>query len=169
MNLATWRAGSPLCSLASPWQAQRWPLALGCLALATAAGLMLAPAAPAPAPVLPPRPTRVAAAPQLPEAATQGLRLQALLEAAQRHGVVIERTEQQLRPATAPGLVWVLVATPARGRHGALRAWIAEALAQDPLLALDALQWRRVDAAGAELQAELSWAFAQRATAGAGP
>jgi len=101
---------------------------------------------------------------QLPPGGEESERVAALLRLAQRQGVDVQRTQQQLdRSGPLPRLQLGL---SAQGRYADLRAFVAGALQADPGLALDRLQWRRATAEAERLDAELQWSMLQGPRAG---
>lgn len=131
------------------WLAPRWQAQ-------AAAARQAQPAMPAMPATPPPRP---AAPVQLPPAGDAAERVADLLRLALRHGVDVERTQQQLdRGGPLPRLQLGLTA---QGRYVELRTFVAAALQADPGLALDRLRWRRATAASDELEAELQWSLWQ--------
>lgn len=90
-------------------------------------------------------------------------RLADLLEAAVRAGVSTPRTEHRLSVDGNAGLERLRVSMPVQGSYATLRAFLEQALRQDPALSLDGLKLRRSDPAGAELEAELQWSLHGRA------
>jgi hypothetical protein len=105
-------------------------------------------------------PSRAAAAePALPPAAEPAERVARLLALAPQHGLAIARSQQRLL-RDGP-VLQIQLGLSAQGRYGDLRAYIADALAADPALALDRLQWHRAAPGTDRLEAELQWAVLQ--------
>jgi hypothetical protein len=90
-------------------------------------------------------------------------RLADLLEAALRAGVSTPRTEHRLSVDANTGLERLRVSMPVQGSYATLRAYLEQALRQDPALSLDGLKLRRSHPASAELEAELQWSLHGRA------
>jgi hypothetical protein len=122
----------------------------------------------------PPPAAAPAAAPSwrsgLPAASALDRRFADLLDSALHHGLAVGRSQQQWRdlapgaPASGqPAVSAVLVSLQVDGSYADLRAWVADALAADPHLALDALRLQRTGPGSATLNAELQWALLQRA------
>jgi len=121
----------------------------------------------------------------LPDASAADARLAELLDSAARHGLSVARSQQQWRelapasPLAQPGrpdmartVAAVAAAEPGvgalqltmmvDGSYADLRAWVGDALAADPQLALDALRLQRPSAVSTQFSAELQWALLQR-------
>ncbi|MFN5049700.1 GspMb/PilO family protein [Roseateles sp.] len=117
------------------------------------------------------RASGAAAGPGTPEQWRAGLpgpelrqqRLADLLEAALRAGVSTPRTEHRLSVDANAGLERLRVSMPVQGSYATLRAFLEQALRQDPALSLDGLKLRRSNPASAELEAELQWSLHGRA------
>jgi hypothetical protein len=127
--------------LAPRWQAQ------------AAAARQARPALPA---TPPPEPVATL---QLPVTGDAAERVAELLRLARRHGVDVQRTQQQLdRDGPLPRLQLGLTA---QGRYAELRAFVAHALQADAGLALDRLHWRRSSVGSDELEADMQWSLWQ--------
>jgi hypothetical protein len=159
-------------SLTSAWPAWGWPALVGVLALLTGlwlslglapqwsadqqvlqAQVLLAPRR-AKAPVKAPAPL---ASLTWPAAAQTPSRVAALLALAPQHGVTIERAQQS---ADASGSLRLVLS--ARGGYGAVRQFVAAALANDAHLALTRVRMQRASAKTSDLEAELQWLLVQR-------
>lgn len=115
-------------------------------------------------PLAAPPPAAADALPALPQVGDPATRVADLLALALRHGVRVDRTQQQLQ---SQGPVQRLqLSLSAHGRYADLRAFISAALLADPGLALDTLQLRRANAGATELDAELQWSVLQPLPAG---
>lgn len=90
-------------------------------------------------------------------------RLADLLEAGLRAGVSTPRTEHRLSVDGNAGLERLRVSMPVQGGYAALRAFLEQALRQDPALSLDAIKLRRTAPSSPELEAELQWSLHGRA------
>jgi len=112
----------------------------------------------APAPVLP-------VLPVLPHVGDPADRVADLLALALRHGIRVDRTQQQ-RQQQGP-VQRLQLGLSAHGRYADLRAFIAAALEADPGLALDSVQLRRATADAPELDAELQWSLLRADATGA--
>lgn len=95
-----------------------------------------------------------------PSANARDARVAGLVEAAIRHGLVLQRADQRVRRDGDGPLAWQIVSMPASGSYSDVRAFIAEALQADEALALDALRIRRSGLDAAQVEAELTWALA---------
>lgn len=101
-----------------------------------------------------------------PEAAERDARVARLLALAREQGVVLRSLSQTPAAAAERGAVaaggpdWQTLVLPVRATYAALRGFVSAALAADPALALDAVQWRREGSERGELEAELTWALA---------
>jgi hypothetical protein len=93
----------------------------------------------------------------LPPDDTRQARTAALLALATELGLPWPRSEFRYSADAALGLAQYRIAMTLRGDYTALRSYVAEALRRDPALSLDSLKLRRLQPAGAELVAELSW------------
>jgi len=166
---------SPLRAEARRWG---WPLPAGAGALALAA-LLAAGLTPrweaeaeawraeartlraARAPAAPPPEPR----PAWPTAARSSDRLATLLEAAERDGVAVRRSQQRLEPVSGAPLQLLRVQQASQGRYADLRRHLAQALATDPALGLERLRLQRPDPQAATLEADLQWVLVQRSGA----
>jgi hypothetical protein len=106
-----------------------------------------APAPPAPAPA-PPEPS-------LPEVDPVHPRISDLLDLAREQGMAVQRVQQQVE-SVGPRKRVRLTMT-AQASYAKLRAFIDQALQDDPGLALGRLHVQRPDEANRELQADLQW------------
>jgi len=89
----------------------------------------------------------------LPTTRRRGADLEAVVDAAQRAGLGLERADYAAA-APGPGGVWRIDATlPLTGSYGALRAFVADVLNTLPHAALESLQIERANAQTAQLQA----------------
>lgn len=93
----------------------------------------------------------------LPLDDTRQARTAALLALATELGLPWPRSEFRYSADAALGLAQYRIAMTLRGDYVALRSYVGEALRRDPALSLDSLKLRRLQPAGAELTAELSW------------
>ncbi len=93
----------------------------------------------------------------LPLDETRQARTAALLALATELGLPWPRSEFRYSADAALGLAQYRLAMTLRGDYAALRSYVGEALRRDPALSLDSLKLRRLQPAGAELVAELSW------------
>lgn len=159
------------------WRRLGWPAAAGLLALVVAAllalglqpawrrsteqqaqQLRLAQLARAAAPLPLPGASKPAAA--WPPRAEREARLRHLVSLAGLHGLSLPRLALDPADERASGPHWQLLRMPLRGDYAGLRGFLADALADDPALALQALQLRAADGGG--IEAELVWALGQR-------
>jgi hypothetical protein len=188
MNVAMERFLAPLRRQLARLPALRrlgWPGALGLLALLVAGGLELglaqrwhqeqlaltAQAEQLQRQLRLQRASGAAASQATPEQWRAGLpgpelrqqRLADLLEAGLRAGVSTPRTEHRLSVDGNAGLERLRVSMPVQGGYAALRAFLEQALRQDPALSLDAIKLRRTAPSSPELEAELQWSLHGRA------
>jgi hypothetical protein len=99
-------------------------------------------------------------------AAERHQRAAALLALARVHDLDTRRVE--MRWSVAEPLSRYQLTTPVEGRYENIRAFIAQALQQDPSLSLDALQLRRTAVSAGVLQADLRWSLQLRNDASSG-
>jgi hypothetical protein len=100
-----------------------------------------------------------------PPATDHAQRVRALLGLAQQHGLVVRSLREEAGAAAVvvrqdSGPRWRAVQLSAEGGYGELRAFVAEALAADPALALDSLVLQGGEGAVAPLRAEFGWSLA---------
>jgi hypothetical protein len=80
-----------------------------------------------------------------------------LAQAAQRQGVTLQAASFRMEPARDDGYARYLIEWPAQAEYRALRRFIAQALREQPALALQELSLQRPDPASATVQAQLRW------------
>lgn len=86
----------------------------------------------------------------------RGAALAAVLDRAQAAGLAVQSATYRVEPARLPGLVRHEVALPVKGDYAALRGWLAQALAAQPGLSLDALSLKRSDAQADRVDARVT-------------
>ena len=101
----------------------------------------------------------------LPPTGQRAQRITALLGQASRAQVWLRRVEIQVRNEAAPGVERCTLRLPVKASYVALRRFLAQAWADDPALAIDALQWRR-EPGSSEVQGELRISLYSRISAG---
>jgi hypothetical protein len=97
-----------------------------------------------------------------PAAADNAQRSARLLALARRHGLEATRAEFGHGVEPSLSLTRYRVTLPLQGRYGRLRAFVADALAADPALQLDALSLRRADVGAGALEAQLQFTLLSR-------
>lgn len=85
--------------------------------------------------------------------------LAALLAQAQAAGLQVDAVSYRSGPTGWPGVSRDEVALPVRGDYAAVRGWLADALARQPALSLDAISLRRPDPQAQAVDARLSWSL----------
>lgn len=91
-------------------------------------------------------------------------RLESLLAAATRRSLVWQRSEFRTSREGLPGLVRYRITLPLSGRYEALRAFVDEALLDDPALGLDRLLLRRSAPNAQQVEIESVWSLYTRDT-----
>ena len=92
-------------------------------------------------------------------AATRQVRLEALLDAVDRHGLRWQRSELRQGGEPALSLTRQQLTLPMNGTYASLRALIDDALVADAGLSLDRLQLSRASSAAAEIEVETAWSL----------
>jgi len=93
------------------------------------------------------------AAPAWPTAVQTPQRTQQLMQRAQREGLVILRATEQPDPASATHRVQL----HAQGSYGAVRRFVAQAMADDAALALESLRLQRPTGPAEGIMVDLQW------------
>lgn len=89
----------------------------------------------------------------LPTTRQRGADLEAIVDAAQRAGLGLERADYAAAAPGPGGVLRVDATLPLTGSYGALRAFVADVLNGLPHAALESLQIERANAQAAQLQA----------------
>lgn len=98
-----------------------------------------------------------------PAAGERHRRLTNLLALAAGMGLQPRRSEVRSLPEAELGMTRVRLVLPLSGPYEGLRAYVDQALRDDPALSLDLLRIERSDAQAGELRAELQWSLWMRA------
>jgi hypothetical protein len=98
----------------------------------------------------------------LPALRQRGADLEALVGAAQRHGLVLQRADYSAGAAVGGRLVRVEANLPLSGSYAQLRSFIAAVLNDLPHAALDSLHMERPNSQSAQLQVQARWVLFYR-------
>jgi hypothetical protein len=104
-----------------------------------------------------------AAEPQLPAADTTSSRMADLLALAVRNGVTVQRLQRVGSDNADANAGRSTLVMPVRAAYADLRRLVAQALLDDPALALERISLRRNRTDAVELEGELQWALLHRA------
>lgn len=94
-----------------------------------------------------------------PDVRARQARVAAVIALATAHGLDPQRGEFRLSAERDIGLMRYGVTMPLIGPYEKLRAFIEEAQARDPALALDHLRLKRTSATATSIEADLNWSF----------
>ncbi|MEW5769461.1 MAG: hypothetical protein AB1831_03765 [Pseudomonadota bacterium] len=86
-------------------------------------------------------------------------RLKQLFQAAEAAGLTLDEGNYRTQRDAASGLTRLLIGLPVGGGYPEVRAFLAQALNQDPAVALEGIDLSREDMASTELVAELRFAL----------
>ncbi len=179
-----WRRSQPTRTRWLHWSRLHlgWPALAGCMMLAGAAacwGLWwpqvlreqaalaareraLAAAPRAPLDALTQRALETLSPDDMPPLRQRGSDLEALVGAAKRHGLTLERADYSAGSPLGGRLERVEAALPLTGTYAQLRPFIATVLNELPHAALDSLQMERQNSHAAQLQVQAKWVLFYR-------